>query len=168
MQPDAGNGLEHAARALTGDASEQPHFSPQAQADEVSHIDREARVDRGGLREVSQAFGEPVVQLDCALEGLIEPSNALKQGGFARAVWSDDRSQAAGGDPDFEAKTPELLKLLYSNVTKYGGSISAEHGIGQVKREQLAQTKAPAILDTMKAIKKALDPKNLMNPGKVI
>ena len=76
--------------------------------------------------------------------------------------------QAAGGDPDFEAKTPDLLKLIYSNVTKYGGSISAEHGIGQVKREQLAQTKAPAILNTMKAIKKALDPKNLMNPGKVI
>ena len=76
--------------------------------------------------------------------------------------------QAAGGDPDFESKTPKLLKLLYSNVTKYGGSISAEPGIGQVKREQLAQIKAPAILNTMKAIKKALDPKNLMNPGKVI
>ena len=76
--------------------------------------------------------------------------------------------QAAGGDPDFEAKTPKLLELLYSNVNKYGGSISAEHGIGQVKRNQLAQIKAPAIINTMKAIKGALDPKNLMNPGKVI
>ena len=76
--------------------------------------------------------------------------------------------QAAGGDPDFEAKTPKLLELLYSNIAKYGGSISAEHGIGQVKRNQLAQSKAPAIINTMKAIKGALDPKNLMNPGKVI
>ena len=76
--------------------------------------------------------------------------------------------QAAGGDPEFEAKTPKLLNLLYSNVTKYGGSISAEHGIGQVKREQLAQIKDPSVLNTMKAIKRALDPKNLMNPGKVI
>ena len=76
--------------------------------------------------------------------------------------------QAAGGDPDFEAKTPKLLELLYSNIAKYGGSISAEHGIGQVKRDQLAQSKAPAIINTMKAIKGALDPKNLMNPGKVI
>ena len=76
--------------------------------------------------------------------------------------------QAAGGDPDFEAKTPKLLELLYSNIAKYGGSISAEHGIGQVKRDQLAQSKAPAIMNTMKAIKGALDPKNLMNPGKVI
>ena len=71
-------------------------------------------------------------------------------------------------DDDFDAKTPKLLELLYGNVTKYGGSISAEHGIGQVKRDQLAKVKSPAIINTMKSIKAALDPKNLMNPGKVI
>ena len=76
--------------------------------------------------------------------------------------------QAAGGDPDFDAKAPKLLELLYGNVTKYGGSISAEHGIGQVKRDQLAKVKSPGIINTMKTIKAALDPKNLMNPGKVI
>ena len=76
--------------------------------------------------------------------------------------------QAAGGDPDFDSKVPQLFDLLYGNVTKYGGSISAEHGIGQTKREQLAQVKSPAIINTMKSIKAALDPKNLMNPGKVI
>ncbi len=76
--------------------------------------------------------------------------------------------QAAGGDPDFDSKVPALLELLYSNVTKYGGSISAEHGIGQTKRDQLKQVKSRAIIDTMKSIKRAVDPKNLMNPGKVI
>ena len=76
--------------------------------------------------------------------------------------------QAAGGDPNFDTKAPKLLELLYGNVTKYGGSISAEHGIGQVKRDQLAKVKSPAIINTMKSIKAALDPKNLMNPGKVI
>ncbi|MDC1382631.1 FAD-binding oxidoreductase [Candidatus Puniceispirillum sp.] len=76
--------------------------------------------------------------------------------------------QAAGGDPEFDAKTPKLLELIYSKVTKYGGSISAEHGIGQAKRDQLVEVKSPAIINTMKAIKAALDPKNLMNPGKVI
>ncbi len=76
--------------------------------------------------------------------------------------------QAAGGDPDFDAKTPQLFELLYGNVAKYGGSISAEHGIGQTKRDQLKQVKSPAIINTMTAIKAALDPKNLMNPGKVI
>ena len=76
--------------------------------------------------------------------------------------------QAAGGDPDFDAKTPELYDLLYENIAKYKGSISAEHGIGQLKRDQLAKVKSPAILNTMRSIKLALDPKNLMNPGKVI
>ena len=76
--------------------------------------------------------------------------------------------QAAGGDPDFDAKTPALYDLLYSNIVKYNGSISAEHGIGQLKRDQLAKVKSPAILKTMRSIKSALDPKNLMNPGKVI
>ena len=54
--------------------------------------------------------------------------------------------QAAGGDPDFEAKTPKLYDLLYGNIAKYNGSISAEHGIGQLKRDQLAKVKSPAIL----------------------
>ena len=76
--------------------------------------------------------------------------------------------QAAGGDPDFDAKTPALYDLLYGNIVKYNGSISAEHGIGQLKRDQLAKVKSPAILKTMRSIKSALDPKNLMNPGKVI
>ena len=76
--------------------------------------------------------------------------------------------QAAGGDPDFDAKTPKLYDLLYGNIAKYKGSISAEHGIGQSKRDQLAKVKSPAIINTMRSIKSALDPKNLMNPGKVI
>ena len=76
--------------------------------------------------------------------------------------------QAAGGDPDFDTKTPKLYDLLYGNIAKYKGSISAEHGIGQLKRDQLAKVKSPAILNTMRSIKSALDPKNLMNPGKVI
>ena len=61
--------------------------------------------------------------------------------------------QAAGGDPDFDAKTPKLYDLLYGNIAKYKGSISAEHGIGQSKRDQLAKVKSPAIINTMRSIK---------------
>ena len=68
----------------------------------------------------------------------------------------------------FDEKAPKLYDLLYSKIVKYNGSISAEHGIGQLKRDQLAKVKSPAILNTMRSIKSALDPKNLMNPGKVI
>ncbi|MDB2390209.1 FAD-binding oxidoreductase [Alphaproteobacteria bacterium] len=76
--------------------------------------------------------------------------------------------EGPNSNSDFEEKTPHLYELLYRKVAKYNGSISAEHGIGQTKRDQLATVKSPEIMDTMRAIKKALDPKNLMNPGKVL
>jgi FAD/FMN-containing dehydrogenase len=49
-----------------------------------------------------------------------------------------------------------------------GGSISAEHGIGVLKRALLAKVKDPVSLDVMRAIKQALDPKGILNPGKVL
>ena len=69
---------------------------------------------------------------------------------------------------EFAEKIPSLFDLLYETLARYGGSISAEHGIGQVKRNQLKTVKSAEILDTMQAIKTALDPQNLMNPGKIL
>ena len=69
---------------------------------------------------------------------------------------------------EFAEKIPSLFNLLYKTLARYGGSISAEHGIGQVKRDQLKMVKSSEILNTMQAIKTALDPQNLMNPGKVL
>ena len=50
----------------------------------------------------------------------------------------------------------------------YGGSISAEHGIGRLKVDELAHYRSRIELDTMRSIKRALDPQNLMNPGKIV
>jgi len=58
--------------------------------------------------------------------------------------------------------------LVYAQVDRYNGSISAEHGIGSLKREKLAQHKSPVALGMMRAIKQALDPHNLMNPGRML
>jgi FAD/FMN-containing dehydrogenase len=58
--------------------------------------------------------------------------------------------------------------LVYAAVDRYQGSISAEHGIGSLKRDKLAQYKAPVALGLMRAIKAALDPNHLMNPGRVL
>ena len=58
--------------------------------------------------------------------------------------------------------------LVYDAVQQWGGSISAEHGIGLLKREELAARKSPVALGLMRAIKAALDPAGLMNPGKVL
>ena len=58
--------------------------------------------------------------------------------------------------------------LVYDQVAAHDGSISAEHGIGQLKREELAQRKSPVALQLMRQIKQALDPRGLLNPGRVV
>jgi len=74
-----------------------------------------------------------------------------------------------GGDrASFTALTPQVNRAVHDIVAKYRGSIAAEHGIGQLKRDELAHYKSAVEMDVMRAIKKALDPKGLMNPGKVL
>jgi len=58
--------------------------------------------------------------------------------------------------------------LVYEVVDRYRGSISAEHGVGSLKADKLEHHKSPVALGMMRAIKQALDPHNLMNPGRVI
>ena len=58
--------------------------------------------------------------------------------------------------------------LVFESVAKFGGSISAEHGIGSLKVDKLPGYKPPVALEMMRAIKRALDPHNLMNPGRVV
>jgi FAD/FMN-containing dehydrogenase len=58
--------------------------------------------------------------------------------------------------------------LVYDAVTAHGGSISAEHGIGALKRDALVAHKSPVALDLMRHIKAALDPKGIMNPGRLL
>jgi FAD/FMN-containing dehydrogenase len=61
-----------------------------------------------------------------------------------------------------------LSQLVHDSAHAHGGSISAEHGIGQRKLDMLARYKSPVELDLMRRIKQALDPNNLLNPGKVL
>ena len=58
--------------------------------------------------------------------------------------------------------------MVYEMVTDWGGSISAEHGIGQVKRDELQRLGDPVALSMMQAVKRALDPQGILNPGKLI
>jgi FAD/FMN-containing dehydrogenase len=62
----------------------------------------------------------------------------------------------------------EISRIVYDKVAALGGSISAEHGLGQLKREEILRHKHPLELELMRALKRALDPKGLMNPGKLL
>ncbi|RQO58570.1 hydroxyacid dehydrogenase [Paucibacter sp. KBW04] len=61
-----------------------------------------------------------------------------------------------------------INQIVYEAVQRYEGSISAEHGIGQLKREELAARKSPVALGLMRAIKTALDPQGILNPGRML
>jgi FAD/FMN-containing dehydrogenase len=65
-------------------------------------------------------------------------------------------------------KRVEVNRIVYHAVAELGGSISAEHGLGQLKREEIHRHKSPLELELMRALKKALDPQGLMNPGKLL
>jgi FAD/FMN-containing dehydrogenase len=74
-----------------------------------------------------------------------------------------------GVDDDVFITSQAAVNLVvHDSVDRHGGSISAEHGIGVLKREELQRYKSPLELQMMRNIKQALDPLNLMNPGKVI
>jgi FAD/FMN-containing dehydrogenase len=62
----------------------------------------------------------------------------------------------------------EISTLVHNLVTAWHGSISAEHGIGQLKRDELARLSDPVQLHLMRAVKQALDPQGLLNPGKLV
>jgi FAD/FMN-containing dehydrogenase len=78
------------------------------------------------------------------------------------------RAPAGAGPAWLEGEGEAVSQHVHDLVTAAGGSISAEHGIGQMKIAELARLSEPARLHAMRAIKRALDPRNIMNPGKLV
>ncbi|WP_428507611.1 FAD-binding oxidoreductase [Roseateles sp.] len=79
--------------------------------------------------------------------------------------------QAPEGQPAAEflrEHEKAINAIVYDAVVAHGGSISAEHGIGQLKREELVARKSPVAIGLMRAIKQALDPQGVLNPGRLL
>ena len=68
----------------------------------------------------------------------------------------------------FIAAQPEVNRIVHDAVHALNGSISAEHGIGQLKRDEILRYKSPVEMALMRTLKQAVDPQGLMNPGKVV
>ncbi|GLK76202.1 D-2-hydroxyacid dehydrogenase [Methylopila jiangsuensis] len=78
-------------------------------------------------------------------------------------------SQPVGADKAaYLAGWDAMNRVVHAVVARYGGSVAAEHGVGRLKRGLLAEVKSDVELDLMRAVKRALDPKGLLNPGAIL
>jgi FAD/FMN-containing dehydrogenase len=108
-------------------------------------------------------------QASAAVEALIPGARPCPFGHLGDGNIHFNISQPTGADKDaFLARWYEVNAAVHGIVAKLGGSISAEHGIGVLKRDLLPGVKDPVGLEIMRAIKRTLDPKGILNPGKVL
>lgn len=110
-----------------------------------------------------------IAEADAAVAALIPGARPVPFGHLGDGNIHYNVSQPAGADrAEFLARWNDVNAAVFAVVKKFGGSISAEHGIGVMKREMLPSVKDPVALDLMRKIKLMLDPNNILNPGKVI
>jgi D-lactate dehydrogenase (cytochrome) len=108
-------------------------------------------------------------EADAAVTALIPGARPIPFGHLGDGNIHYNVTQPAGADKaDFLKRWDEVNAAVFAVVKKYGGSISAEHGVGVVKRDLLPAVKDPVALDLMRSLKRMLDPKNILNPGKVL
>ncbi|TFV65668.1 UNVERIFIED_ORG: FAD-binding oxidoreductase [Bacillus sp. AZ43] len=110
-----------------------------------------------------------VEETDRALAEAVPGIRAVVYGHIGDGNLHYNLSKPVGADDDgFRARADELARIVYDATARFDGSISAEHGLGQSKRQIVADYKDPVALDLMRGIKELLDPAGLMNPGKVL
>ena len=110
-----------------------------------------------------------IEEADAAVLKIVPDARIVNFGHMGDGNLHYNISQPVGWEREqFFEFEPAVNDAVYDLIAKYHGSISAEHGIGQMKRDKLAKIKDPTALFLMRKIKAALDPEGIMNPGKVI
>jgi FAD/FMN-containing dehydrogenase len=110
-----------------------------------------------------------IEQANAAVTKLIPGTRLLPFGHVGDGNIHYNVTQPEGADKEkFLARWDEVNAVVFAVVKKFGGSISAEHGVGVLKRDILPQYKDPVALDLMRGMKRMLDPNGILNPGKVL
>ncbi len=110
-----------------------------------------------------------IEEANAAVEKLIPGSRPVPFGHLGDGNIHYNVSQPVGGNTaDFMARWHEVNKVVFDIVLRMGGSISAEHGIGVLKRDELPDVKDKTAIELMRSFKALLDPLGIMNPGKVL
>ena len=115
------------------------------------------------------AVPEFIAEADAAVVKLIPGARPVPFGHLGDGNLHYNVSQPVGADTaDYMARWHEVNAVVFAIVLRMGGSISAEHGIGVLKRDELPEVKDKTAIELMRAIKAMLDPHGIMNPGKVL
>src|SRR6476659_7209619 len=110
-----------------------------------------------------------IAEADAAVVKLIPGARPVPFGHLGDGNLHYNVSQPIGADTaDFLARWHDVNAVVFEIVLRMGGSISAEHGIGVLKRDELPDVKDKTAIELMRAIKAMLDPQGIMNPGKVL
>jgi D-lactate dehydrogenase (cytochrome) len=110
-----------------------------------------------------------IEEANAAMEKLIPGSRPVPFGHLGDGNIHYNVSQPIGGNTaDFMSRWHEVSEVVFAIVLRMGGSISAEHGIGVLKRDELPDVKDKVAIELMRGIKAMLDPLGIMNPGKVL
>ncbi len=126
---------------------------PEAQFSNIKH---DVSVPVSRTPDLIEALGEAI--------GKAFPGAAI----YAFGHVGDGNIHYNVGSPALLQERPAINRIVYDAVAALGGSISAEHGLGQLKREEIRRHKDPLELELMRSLKRALDPEGLMNPGKML
>ena len=138
------------------------HMLPEVQKPEGGSIKHDVSVPVAAVPDF-------LAEASAAVQKLIPGSRPVPFGHLGDGNVHFNVSQPVGADSaQFLKRWGEVSATVDQIVLKYQGSISAEHGIGKLKRDTLPKVKDPVALDLMRGLKKMLDPNGILNPGKVL
>jgi FAD/FMN-containing dehydrogenase len=134
-----------------------------AQAEEGLNIKHDISIPISAIPEFVQVTDQALAQ---AVPGVrLVDFGHLGDGNLHYNVQAPEGQDVKAFQVQFEDRVNDIV---YANVQRFGGSISAEHGVGELKVDRLPQHKDPVALALMRRIKAALDPQNTLNPGRVV
>jgi FAD/FMN-containing dehydrogenase len=136
---------------------------PLAQAEEGLNIKHDISVPVSAIPDF-------VARTDAALQAAYPGVRLVNFGhlGDGNLHYNVQAPQGADGRRFLAEHEHAVNTIVFDEVAKYGGSFSAEHGIGALKRDELALRKSPVALQLMRSIKAALDPQGVFNPGRML
>jgi FAD/FMN-containing dehydrogenase len=174
----------HRFEALLGDALEQGLISDAVVAESLAqsqglwHIRESiplAQSEEGlnikhDIALPVSAIADFVDQTDAALQAAIPGVRLVDFGHLGDGNLHYNVQAPEGGDAKrfLAEREHEVNTIVYDAVQRFGGSISAEHGVGQLKRDEIVERKSPVAIALMRQIKRALDPHNRLNPNRVL